>query len=203
MWAAALAQNYPPPYPRENARRVLANDRVIVWDVTWPKGQPTAMHQHQLDQLSVTLRGGTVRVSKLGGPVTVNQSTIGSVAFTPAGTIHMEEGVSEIPQHKIMLELKPSAAPALKAVPLDSALTLLENDRVMVWDLTWKPGQPVTRPADSPDCVMIFLESGAIRSGTETAKRSAGDVVYSPRNTAALSEEAVEGSPRAVIVMLK
>jgi quercetin dioxygenase-like cupin family protein len=202
--AILLAQTYPPPYPRENANKVLANDRVIVWDVTWPKGQPTAMHEHGLDQLSVTLRGGTVRVSKLGGPVTVNESTVGSVAFTPHGTSHMEEGLSDVPQHKIMLELKPSTAPfSGNAVPREGAVKVLENDRVVVWDFTWKPGQKVPRPADGFDSVTVFLEGGTIRSGTEDAKRNAGDVFYSTRRADAHTEEAVEGTPRAVIVELK
>jgi hypothetical protein len=201
--AALLAQTHPPPYPRENAKKVLANDRVVAWDVTWPKGQPTAMHEHALDQLSVTLRGGTVRVSKLGGPVSVNQSTVGSLGFTPHGTVHMEEGLSDVPQHKIMLELKPSAAPQASAVPREGAVKLLENDRVIVWDFTWKPGQKMPRRADTFDSVMVFLEGGVLRSGTEEIQRSAGQVIYSPRREEPHSEEAVQGAPRAVIVELK
>ena len=203
LCATLLAQTHPPPYPRENARKVLANDRVIIWDVTWPKGQPTAMHEHLLDQLSVTLRGGTVRVSKLGGPVTVNQSTIGSVAFTPHGTIHMEEGLSDVPQHKIMLELKPSTSPSMTAVPREGAVKLLENDRVIVWDFIWKPGQKVPRHADSFDSVTVFLEGGVLRSGTEEIQRSAGQVIYSSRRADPHSEEAAEATLRAVIVELK
>jgi quercetin dioxygenase-like cupin family protein len=145
----ALAQNYPAPYPRANAKQVLANDRVIVWDVTWPKGQPTAMHEHPFDQLSVTLRGGSVRVSKQGGPVTVNQSTIGFVAFTPKGTVHMEEGLSDVPQHKIMLELKPSTAQPIDKREWEGAVKLLENGRVIVWtspgsrDKRWRAAQTI------------------------------------------------------------
>ena len=199
----ALAETYPTPYPRENARKVLANDRIIVWDVTWPKGQPTAMHEHRFDQLSVTLRGGSVRVSKLGGPVTVNQSTIGLVAFTPKGTIHMEEGVSDIPQHKIMLELQPSAPSLGNGKTWEGAVKLLENERVIVWDFTWKPRQKVTRHADNFDEVTVFLEGGTLRSGAEESKPTAGEVVYSARSPQAHTDEAVEGSPRAVIVELK
>ena len=201
--AALLAQSYPAPYPRESAKKVLANDRVVAWDVTWPKGQPTAMHEHALDQLSVTLRGGTVRVSKLGGPVAVNQSTVGSVAFTPHGTVHMEEGLSDVPQHKIMLELQPSTSPPMTAVPRDGAVKFLDNDRVSVWDFTWKPGQKMPRRADPFDSVTVFLEGGVLRSGTEEIQRIAGQVIYSSRRAEPHSEEAAEGTPRAVIVELK
>ena len=58
----------------------------------------------------------------------------------------MEEGLSDVPQHKIMLELKPSTRAAANAVPREGAVKLLENDRVIVWDFTWKPGQRVPRP---------------------------------------------------------
>jgi hypothetical protein len=34
---AATPQNYLPPFPREAARMLFENDRVAVWDVTWPK----------------------------------------------------------------------------------------------------------------------------------------------------------------------
>jgi quercetin dioxygenase-like cupin family protein len=111
-WAAAMAQSYPRPYPPNNAKVILQNDRVNIWEVTWPKGHPTQMHAHPYDQLSITLRGGTVRLTRLGGTPSEHDSTVGSVAFTPKGTIHMEEGLSDVPQHKVMLELKPfSAAP--------------------------------------------------------------------------------------------
>ena len=34
----------PPPFPRTNATQLLDPDRITVWDIVWPKGQPTAMH---------------------------------------------------------------------------------------------------------------------------------------------------------------
>jgi hypothetical protein len=49
------------------------------------------MHEHPFDQFSVTLVGGTVRVTRFGKDPVVNQSQLGTVAFTPKGTIHMEE----------------------------------------------------------------------------------------------------------------
>ena len=31
----AQAQTYPPPYPRPGTTKVMENDLVIVWDVSW------------------------------------------------------------------------------------------------------------------------------------------------------------------------
>src|SRR5690348_14791051 len=111
--AFAQAQTYPPAFPRAGARKLFDNQRVAVWDVVWPKGQPSPRHQHRFDQISVTLVGGTVRITRLDGSSTVNHSQIGSVTPTAKGTIHIEEGLSDVPQRKIMLELKLSPAASL------------------------------------------------------------------------------------------
>ena len=200
-----MAQSYPPPFPREAARKLFENDRVAVWDVTWPKGQPTAMHEHPVDQLSVTLVGGTVRVTRLGGTPAVGKSEPGSVVFTPKGTVHMEEGLSDVPQRKIMFELKSSGSASESAVgpfPREGAVKLLENARVIAWDFTWRPGQPTIRHAEYRDSVIVFLDGGTIRSGSKDTIRSAGEVAYLPRDVEPHAEEAVQGSPRAVIVEL-
>ncbi len=200
---AATAQNYPPPFPREAARKLFENDRVAVWDVTWPKGQPTAMHEHPVDQLSVTLVGGTIRVTRLGGNPVVNTSKPGSVVFTPKGTVHMEEGLSDVPQRKIMLQLKSSESKsetAAAAPPREGAVKLMENARVIAWDFTWKLGQK-TSP-NYRDSVIVFLEGGTIRSGSKDTARSFGEVFYIPHSADPHTEEAVRGSPHAVIVEL-
>ncbi len=141
------AQTYPLPFPREGARKLFENARVELWDVVWPKGQPSPMHQHPFDQISVTLTGGAVRVTRLDGTSTVNHSELGSVTPTAKGTIHIEEGLSDIPQHKIMVELKPSAAPAIPikagvpgAFPREGAIKVFEDNRVIAWDTRGGPG---------------------------------------------------------------
>ena len=106
---ALLAQNYPPPFPRPDAVKVFENDRVEVWDVTWPKGQPTPMHEHPYDQLSITLVAGSVKVTRPGGNPTMGNSRLGSVSLTRTGTVHAEVGMSDVAQHKIMVQLKLSA----------------------------------------------------------------------------------------------
>jgi quercetin dioxygenase-like cupin family protein len=207
----AVAQSYPPAYPRKNAKEILQNDRVNVWDVMWPKGQPTAMHEHPFDQFSITLRGGTIRATRLGGPPGKEHvSTVGSVTLTPKGTIHTEEGLSDVPQHKIILEVKPSAAAddVRGTLPAEGAVKVFENGRLAAWDFTWKPQQVVSRQAENFATVTVFLDGGTIHSVTgqgeaKNTVRSPGEVVYSVVGTEALTEQAVSGSPRAVIVELK
>lgn len=208
------AQNYPPPFPRPDATMVLENDRVEVWDVTWPKGQPSPMHEHVYDQISITLVAGSIKVTRPSGSPTLGKSQFGSVNFVRKGTVHAEEGMSDVAQHKIMVQLKPSTSPAVDirdglpaAFPRVGAVKVLDTDRAVVWDYTWKPEQKGPRHADYRDCVTVFLEGGTIRlqrdQGEATeAVRKAGDVIYSSHSQEAYTD-AGSGSPRAIIVELK
>ena len=215
LWLVhASAQQYPAPFPRPNADKLLENDRLIAWKVIWPKNQPTPMHEHLFDQLSVTLAGGQVKVTRLSGNATVNTSSVGSVAFTPKGTVHVEEGVSDSPQQKVMLELKPSAPPIGDAAGdsemllRQGAVKLLENDRLIAWDVHWKTGQEIQFPAGRLDSVAVFVAPGTIHSATrqrdiKDISRNSGDIAFTPRGAGPQSQAAVQGTPRAVIVWLK
>jgi hypothetical protein len=210
MAVSAVSQTYPPAYPRPNATKIIDNARVNVWDVYWIKNQPTPLHTHVIDQFSITLRGGLLRVSPAGGPWgEVHMSKVGSVNFVPARTTHMEEGMSDVPQHKIMLEVKPSPPrpDAHGAPPAQGAIKVFENDRLSAWDLVWNPGGKVARPAEDFDTVTVFLHGGTIRAtGDGAAKsviRKSGAAVYEPRGTPDHVEQAVSGAPRAIIVELK
>jgi hypothetical protein len=204
---SAFAQIYPPAYPRPNATKIIDNDRINAWDVYWVKDQPTPLHTHAIDQFSITLRGGLLRVSSAQGPWgEAHMSKIGSVNFVPLGTTHREEGMSDIPQHKIMLEIKPSPSypDAQGTPPGEGAVKLFENARLIAWDLTWKPDRKLARPAEKLDTVTVFLDGGVIRSGTSAdVTRKSGDAVYTAHGAPARTEQAVSGSPRAVIVELK
>jgi len=212
--ATAFGQQYPPPYPRPNTTKRLENERVIVWEVTWPKNQPTPLHEHPYDQFSVTLVGGTVKVTRLGADPTVNHSTLGSVAFTPKGTIHVEEGMSDVPQQKIMLEIKPSAPAAgeatadFKIPPREGAMKVLENERLIAWDIRWDSGFRVAPYFYRFDTVTVFIEPGLLHTVDEQGDIKeigvkAGDVMYAARSPEAHSEQAVRGSPRAIVIELK
>jgi hypothetical protein len=210
MYAPAFAQTYPPAYPRPDATRIIDNDRVNIWDVYWMKDKPTPLHTHVIDQFSITLHGGLLRVSPAGGPWSeAHMSKIGTVNFVPAGTTHMEEGLSDIPQHKIMLEVKPSPPnPDVHGTsPGDGAVKLFENARLIAWDLAWKQGQTISRPREDLDSVTVFLDGGTIHStGNEASTaivRKSGQAVYSAHGMPAHVEKALSGTPRAIIVELK
>ena len=52
------------------------------------KDQPTPLHTHVIDQFSITLRGGLLRVSSAQGPWgEAHMSKISSVNFVPLGQL--------------------------------------------------------------------------------------------------------------------
>ena len=61
-----------------------------------------------------------------------------------------------------MLELTPSPPTDAASSQPEGAVKLLENDRLIAWDLTWMPGQSVRRLDKQFDSVTVFLESGTI-----------------------------------------
>jgi quercetin dioxygenase-like cupin family protein len=211
--ASLKAQGLPPGFPREGSTKVLENSRVIVWDATWPKGKATALHEHPVDYLSVTLVDGTVKLTQRDGTSSVATAQFGSVRFNRKGVIHAEEGVSDQERRAIMVELKTVPTPAEAAVtrsgfPRDGATKGLENERVAVWDVTWIQGQRIPRRQQGRDAVVVFLEGGVIRQFPEGAaasetRRHVGDVLYVPAGTDVPAEEATQGPPRAVFIELK
>jgi hypothetical protein len=103
-----------------------------------------------------------------------------------------------------MLEVKPSPANDTHGTaPGEGAVKLLDNERLIAWDLTWEPGQTVHRPAEDLDSVIVFLEPGTIHTSAGDKTVAQGDVIYKPKGGAAFIEEAASGKPRAIIVELK
>jgi hypothetical protein len=63
-------------FPRQAAKQILDNDRVLVWDFTWAKGMKTDVHFHGKDVVVVYLGSGTVRSIPLTGePTAVPRSS--------------------------------------------------------------------------------------------------------------------------------
>jgi hypothetical protein len=178
--ASLKAQDLPPGFPREGSTKVLENSRVIVWDATWPKGKATALHEHSVDYLSVTLVEGTVKLTQRDGTSSVATAQFGSVRFNRKGVIHAEEGISDQERRAIMVELKTVPRPAEAAVtrsgfPRDGATKGLENERVAVWDVTWIQGQQIPRRQQGRDAVVVFLKCHSAISGGSGGKRHAAE----------------------------
>ena len=64
---SGLLQQLPSAFPRPGARQLIDNERVAVWDVTWPKGKATDMFQNKLDMVTVDMENAETRVGTLHG----------------------------------------------------------------------------------------------------------------------------------------
>jgi hypothetical protein len=94
-----------PAFPRQGARRVIENSRIVVWDLTWRTGMKTAVHFHDKDVVAVYLGTGTVRSIPLDGEPTATPRSFGEAVFLPRGRTHVEECI-EGPRRDIIIELK-------------------------------------------------------------------------------------------------
>jgi hypothetical protein len=81
---------YPNAFPRPGSKKVLENDRVIVWDYTWTAGVATPMHYHDKDVVVTYLKDGSLKSTTPSGDVTVNNYTFGTVKYNPRDRTHTE-----------------------------------------------------------------------------------------------------------------
>jgi hypothetical protein len=212
--AGLVAQTYPPPFPRTGATNILENDRVAVWDVTWPKGHPTLLHRHPYDMTGVYLAPGDRLITEVNGTKRPVSTKAGGIVWQFKGLTHTEEGTSEPSLHAIMIELKKAdsygtdASPDLRpAFPRDTATQLLENDRVRVFENVWPLHQKGPLHKHVRDAVVVWIAGGTLRSTSRTGAQTDTDVkaftaTFGNRGNEH-SEEATAGPPRAYVFELK
>ena len=143
----------PPPFPRTNATKLLDTDRITVWDIVWPKGQPTAMHRHVYDQVGTYYARGGRLITTPDGAARTNITEVGSLSTTRKGTTHIEEGNTDPPLRAVFIELKRETASGLPDAdvggpapfPRDGAKQILDDDRVTAWDYRWASGSQALR----------------------------------------------------------
>ena len=170
LTGSTAGQQLPPAFPRDGAKKILENDRVIVWDVQLQKGQRAAMHTHPYDIVSVTLTPGGHQDNGADGVTEDRLFKMGDVRFTPKGRTHFEVGLTDPPRRAIVTELKPVAPggpPAASkyppAYPREGARKILENDRVILWDVTLENNHRTAMHGHPYDVMSVTLTPGAIR----------------------------------------
>jgi dihydroxyacid dehydratase/phosphogluconate dehydratase len=81
---------------------------------------------------------------------------------------------------------------------------VLENDRVRMWDYTWKPGAATGLHTHDTDTIEVFITGGTIRTTTADGETETHEVAFKtarlvPRGRVD-REEAVAGEPRAIVI---
>jgi hypothetical protein len=85
---------YPNAFPRPGVRKILDNDRVVVWDYAWTSNVPTPMHFHDKDVVVTYVENGELKSTTPDGQSTANTFTFGTVRFNTRNRVHTELLVS-------------------------------------------------------------------------------------------------------------
>jgi quercetin dioxygenase-like cupin family protein len=96
---------YPLAFPRPGSRKVLDNERVVVWNYSWGPNTPTPMHFHDKDIVVVYRYDGSLKSTTPDGKSVVNDYKSGSIWFNRGDRVHFETLVKGR-QSAIMVELK-------------------------------------------------------------------------------------------------
>jgi hypothetical protein len=169
LLALLQAASHPPPYPRPGTTKLIDNDRVLVWDVTWPKGGTPPMHQHPFDMTGIYYWPGDRIITSLDGTKRTVSTRAGQIQWLLKGVTHVEEGASDDSLRAVMIELK-GDGPSGRTVqsvnaPVFTAATplLLDNARVTV-----SAYKTLSAPTGSHfhrmDTVVVFTENHMARA---------------------------------------
>jgi hypothetical protein len=182
------------PLTLDDARPIIDNERVRVWDFTWTKGIPAAMDRQTYDSVWIALA-----------------PSAGNVVYWKKGA---ERTPPTRPGRTIVIDLKDRSVPPLEnksgfpnAFPRPGSVKQFENDRIVVWDYTWTLGQPTPMHFHDKDVVVVYLKNGDVRSTTPDGQSvvnqfSAGMTRFNARDRVH-TEQLVKGESRAVITELK
>ena len=81
---------YPNAFPRPRVKKLLENDKVIVWSYHWNPGEPTPMHFHDKDVVVVYQEDTALKSTTPDGESTINDYKDGQVKFNQRGRTHAE-----------------------------------------------------------------------------------------------------------------
>ena len=148
----------------QDAKPVIDNDRVTVWDVTWTKGQTNPARGHDRDAVVLWVAGPKARTA----------------SFSPKNDKREEHGAPDA--RSLIIELKDFPVPPLEnktgyplAFPRPHVKKLLENGRVIVWSYRWNPGEPTPMHFHDKDVVVVYLEDTALTSTTPDGAKKLND----------------------------
>ena len=213
--AVPAAQDLPHAFPRDGARQVLDNPWATAWDVTWAPHVVTPLHRHAFDYVGVELVDSTFSVTSPGGEPRQTSRKKGDSYFLPKGTTHSEEGLSDQPpRHAVLIDLKPQHSPTVAnntqyrtVFPPGAATKVLENPRVVMWNMTWTAGQPAQIYFYTRNTFIVYVDEGEIRSseagGVEALRPIAAGQVAFVAAGRARSDQATAATVRAVVVEVK
>ena len=189
-------QPLPPPYPRDGTTKLLENDRVIVWDVSWLQ-QAYPVHRHFYDYAGVYYTNGDRIIVSERGARSRTTSVAWDTFFFRRGVTHSEEGASNDPLRGVFLEFKEPDAPGVVLTDANTPVfpgiagkNVRESERVVIWEFVPAPGPEPSPHRHTRDAVVVAFTNQKPR------------VTFVPRGTLHADEETT-GADRAYVFELK
>lgn len=81
---------YPNAFPRPHVKKLIDNDRVVVWSYRWNPGEPTPMHFHDKDVVVVYEEDTALKSTALDGTTALNEYKAGQTKFNARNRTHTE-----------------------------------------------------------------------------------------------------------------
>lgn len=129
----------PPAYPRDGAIKMLENEHVIVWNISWLQ-QNYPIHRHRYDHTGVYYASGDRIITSTEGEAREVHTEAWNISFQLAGVTHTESGISDKPLRAVFVQIKRPLAGAIEInssmpqFPDDDPLDRRSNERVRVWE---------------------------------------------------------------------
>ena len=215
--AAALAQKYPAPSPREGSKKADESQ----WNVVYENSKPTGLRKAPLDQVIVFWTEGPVKFRRADGTWSIEHERIGSIRFESKGTVESEESASDIPVRAAVFQLNDATPPKWPMtegvpdqLPRPGAVKLFEIDRIVVWDQTFSPEVAGPRHQHYNSTAGVWLAGGKTTVTSDpinglpvapvvTTKVPGVVVNHAELIKAPHREEELEGAPRIIYVEFK
>ena len=167
----------PPPFPRPGTTKMLENDAVAVWNVSWLK-QKYPLHTHRYDLVGISYVEGDRIITQGDAPGRLVSTKAWVYQTNRAGVTHVEEGASDPPMRAVLIEIK-SAAPRQGGEQPSAGLRQVagapawENTRAAAWLVTEGSSLPSHRHAadavelvfDGPSPKATFVPAGTVHTG--------------------------------------
>jgi hypothetical protein len=178
--AAMLVQQaaeLPPPFPRPGTTKLVENDAVAVWDVSWLK-QKYPLHTHRYDLIGISYAEGDRFITQGEAPGRLVPTRAWVFQTNRAGVTHVEEGASDPPMRAVLIEVKAPGPRDGRADAPDGLRQVVgnpawENNRAAAWLVAGGSSAPTHRHVgdavelifDGTSPKATFVPAGTVHAG--------------------------------------
>jgi hypothetical protein len=175
------AAELPPPFPRPGTTKLLENDAVAVWNVSWLK-QKYPLHTHRYDLIGISYAEGDRIITQGDAPGRLVPTKAWVFQTNRAGVTHVEEGASDPPMRAVLIEVKSPGPRESREQPADglrqvAGVPAWENNRAAAWLVAGGSSAPTHRHVgDGVELIFdgappraTFVPAGTVHAGPAPA----------------------------------